>query len=273
MVVHAAHVQTQLLRLTAGQNGRQHPLFVVGVRALGLLHRGRAVQVVHDKIAHRRRIRRHHRADLAHVDALDGAVGDRAFQNHAQDAVESRRGAVQVRAHQHDAKVAHHQCAANRHTGVLVQNHRDNVRAARRRADVKDDGRAHGGQDDREAKLQKDVVRQRGGQRVDALAQADVERQRKRRVDRPPHRLDAQKEEPQHDKRRVDEPHERADIPAGEQRRQHDGQTRRAAKGKVVRRFEDSDADGGRHQTQIQQEKELSVLPQLVRGQVLFQLC
>ena len=265
-------MQAQLLGLPAGQHGGQHPFFIVGVRALGMLHRGGAVQVIDNEVPHRLGVGGHDRADLAHVDALDCAVCNSAFQDHAQNAVESRRGAVQVRAHQHDAKVAHHQRAADRHTGVLVQNHRHNVGAAGGRADVKDDGRTHSRQNDREAKLQKDIIGQRAGQRVDALTQADIERQRKGGVDRPPHRPHTQKDKAQCDQRRVDEPHERAHIPPREQRCQHDRQAGGAAERKVVGRFKNGNAHGRGHKAKIQQKEKFDIGPQLLRGQVLFQL-
>ena len=265
-------MQAQFLGLPAGQHGGQHPFFIVGVRALGMLHRGGAVQVIDNEVPHRLRVGGHDRADLAHVDALDGAVCNGAFQDHAQNAVQAGGRAVEISTHQHNAEIADHQRAANRHTGVLIQNHRHNVGAAGGRADVKNDSRTHSRQNDCEAKLQKDIIGQRAGQRADALTQADIERQRKGGVDRPPHRPHTQKDKAQCDQRRVDEPHERAHIPPREQRCQHDRQAGGAAERKMVGRFENGNAHCRGHKAEIQQKEKFDIGPQLPQGQVLFQL-
>ena len=247
----------QLQSLTAGEHGHQHAELVVGVGTVGLFHRGGAVHVVDDEVQNGLRVCGHNGAHLAQADVFNGTVHHKALADQAKDAVKAGAHAEPPCRRQHDEDIAGHQGFADLHRGIFCQNQGHNIRTAGGCTDVEHDRRTQSRQEHGEHQIQHGIAAHGNVDGIEPLAHRHKKGQRKGRIDRPAHGLDAQKDEAQHHQNQVDDPHKAAHVDLREQVCQQNGQARGAAKCKMIGIFKVNDADRRQDQAEIQLTEEI----------------
>ena len=158
------------------------------------------------------------RADFAQMNALNGFVDHKRLGKQTEHAVQTDTRAIQKGRDGHDADIDQQQGAANLERRATFEDHGENVRAARRGTNIKDDSAAERRQNHGKAQVEPHITRQRDIGRNEELKQRDVGRKRKRSEDAPKNRLALQKDKAQDDENRVDNPHKDADGKGREQR-------------------------------------------------------
>ena len=192
------------------------------------------------------------RADLTKMNALDGLVDHKRLGKQAEHAIQTDTRTIQKGRDGHDADIDQQQRATNLECGTAFEDHSEDVRAARRGADIKDDGAAERRQNHGKAQVEPHIARHRDTGRDKELKKRNIGGQRKRGEDAPQDCLALQKDKAQNDENRVDNPHKDADGQGREQRGQNDRHARGAAKSKVIRGFKRNDGKGRKNQTQIE---------------------
>ena len=192
------------------------------------------------------------RTDLTKVNALDSLVDHKRLGKQAKHAVQTDARAIQESRNGHDADIDQQQGTADLERRAALEDHGKDVSAARRGANVKDNGTAQRRQDDGKTQVEPHIARHRNIRRNEELKQRDVGRKRKRGKDTPKDCLALQKDKTQDDQDRVDNPHKDADGQSREQRGKNDRHARGAAEGKVIGRFESHDGERREDQAQIE---------------------
>ena len=183
------------------------------------------------------------------MNALDGLVDHKRLGKQAEHAIQTDTRTIQKGRDGHDADIDQQQRAANLECGTAFEDHSEDVRAARRGADIKNDGAAERRQNHGKAQVEPHIARHRDIGRNKKLKQRNIGGQRKRGEDAPQDCLALQKDKAQDDENRVDNPHKDADGQGREQRGQNDRHARGAAKSKVIRGFKRNDGKGRKNQT------------------------
>ena len=207
--------------------------------------------MLNDKLLDLTRLGANDRTDLAQVNTLDSLVDDERLGKQAEHAVQAYARAIQKGRDGHDADIDQQQGAADLERRAALEDHGENVGAARRGTDVKDDGTAQRRQDNGKAQVEPHIARQRNIGRNEELKQRNVGRKRKRSKDTPKNRLAVQEDEAENDQDRVDDPHKDAYRQGRKQCGQDNRHTRSAAEGEVVGSFKRNNSKGCENQTQI----------------------
>ena len=148
-------------------------------------------------------------ADLALADGLDGRVHHKGLGYQAQDAPQAGARAVDDRRSTHDGNVHGKERLADLHVRALAQDHGQDVRATRGRADVKDKGASQRGEKHGKADVQGEVSRDGLRHREDPLEERDVRGERDGGKRAPDHGLAIKEHKAQDDERHVEHPHKR----------------------------------------------------------------
>ena len=186
------------------------------------------------------------------MNALDGLVDHERLGKQAKHAIQTDARAVQEGRDGHNADIDQQQGAANLERRATFEDHGENVRAARRGTNIKDDSAAERRQNHGKAQVEPHIARHRDIGRNKELKQRNIGGQRKRGKDTPQDCLALQKDKAQDDEHRIDNPHKDADGQGREQRGQNDRHARGAAKSKVIRCFKRNDGKGREDQAQIE---------------------
>ena len=186
------------------------------------------------------------------MNALDGLIDDERLGKQAKHTVQADARAIQKSGDGNDADIDQQQGAANLERGAALEDHGKDVGAARRGADVKDDGAAQRRQDNGKAQVKPHVACERNIGRNEELKQRNIGGKCKRGEDAPEDCLALQKDKAQDDQDRVDDPHKDADGQGREQRGKNNRNARGAAKGEVIRGFKRDDGKGREDQAQIE---------------------
>ena len=102
----------------------------------------RAVEMLDDKLLDLKGLGTNDRADFAQMNALNGFVDHKRLGKQAEHAVQTDTRAIQKGRDGHDADINQQQRAANLERRAALEDHGKNVRAARRGANIKDNGAA-----------------------------------------------------------------------------------------------------------------------------------
>ena len=121
---------------------------------------------------------------------------------------------------------------------------------------MKQDRRAEGRQQNREAQLQEGLGGQRMGERTDALEDVHQEGEQHGAVDRAEGKIPADEGEAHDEQRRVDDEHQhaRGEHLGGNHAAQNQREAADAAGGEVVGEFEEVDADAGDQDAEGQEQ-------------------
>ena len=242
-------------RLRAGENGDDHRFALVVERAVDVLKRRAAVQIDGDEVDDRIRVRRDDLETLFHAEAVGHVIDQNGFHQQAEDAEQAGLNTEAEKRRQRNQRVGNHQRHADVQARIFAHDHGDDVRSAAGGVQMEQNRRTDGRKQYREAQFQQRLVRQRVVKRPEALHDVDRQRQHDRAIHRAERETAPQKDEPYHQQRHVDDEHKgaRSQHRGGENAPQNQRKAADAAGGKVVREFEEVNADGGEQHAEGQQ--------------------
>ena len=147
------------------------------------LHTGRApVQLVNDIITDQIGILGDDREIFAHVETLQHTVQHRRLDHQTQNRKQTNSRPIGNPCKQRDHKIRNNQRSPDVHAGVLFQNHRDNIRPASRRFNVKQNCASNCRQTNRKNQLHQRLISQRLGHRNKVVQQLQHCRHQNRRI-------------------------------------------------------------------------------------------
>ena len=191
---------------------------------------------------------------LSPVERLNDAVHQYRLEDQTQDGEQAGLHVEDEEGGGGDEHVGEKQRPAHIKAGVLFEDHGDDVGAAGRGVDVKENGRAKGGKDDREEELQHLFIGEGSRHGADPLEELDNAGIEKGTVHSLQTKALVEHGKAQEEKKGIDDTvvgrsGEPGKGPDG-QRLQNDRQTRHAAHGEVVGELEEINADGHQYGAQ-----------------------
>ena len=260
-IVHGADIPAKLHRLAAAAGHQDDLLILLCVCAHAVEHRAGVLEILNDKFADLLMLCRDDREILAQVDVFDHHI----HHNDLDAKAEQRKQSCLDIEHKHggsrDQHIGDHQCLADIHACILLNDHCNDIRAAGGRAAIKENCRGDRRDHHRKAQLQKRLIRKRLRHRINALKKPCQRRVQRAAVGR--HQTEAAPDHKitDHQQDHVDRPHDHRRRNKRKQLAKQTGNTADAARGEIIREFEEINADGEQHRARRDQQEIIDLLP------------